>query len=577
VIDALWFLSRRTFVNAARRKLAQIRNPRYAVAVLIGIAYLVALVSNHHGAPRAGSPGASALGQHRELLAAVGIALAVAWAWLYGTGTAGLAFSQAEVVFLFTAPIRRSSLIQFKLFRAQGRLAWTVVIWAIIFSPAGFGLPTLLRAGALWALATTLYLHQVGASLVRTSLAEHGSAGLRRRLPSLVLLTLALVLVSIVLVNDLPLLAEAARHGAAALLAAVDQAASRPAPALLLFPFRLLARPITARDTSAWLAAIWPVLLVMVAHYVWVIRSDTAFEETAAEASTRRAARLSARRTGAPNPGASVRGYSPPIFRLAPTGWPAMAILWKNLIQVVRSRRARAILLVVLVACAAAAIASVNHAASVTLIGTLAATWGGLSLLMGPQWIRNDLRTDLARLELLRSFPVRGAEIVAAEAAAAAAVLTCVQWMFAVFAYCAYLGATLPGFTLATRTIGLAAALLALPAVNFAGFLIQNGAALAYPAWVRVGPARAAGIETLGQNVLSMLVYAIALLLMLALPLGAAAGLGLLLRPFLHWLALVPAMLAGLALLGAECFVLVRALGALFERLDISPIGQTSS
>jgi hypothetical protein len=45
----------------------------------------------------------------------------------------------------------------------------------------------------------------------------------------------------------------------------------------------------------------------------------------------------------------------------------------------------------------------------------------------GPQWIRNDLRGDLLKLDLLRSYPLRGASLVAAETASSALILTGLQ------------------------------------------------------------------------------------------------------------------------------------------------------
>ena len=40
-----------------------------------------------------------------------------------------------------------------------------------------------------------------------------------------------------------------------------------------------------------------------------------------------------------------------------------------------------------------------------------------------------------------------------------------------------------------------------LPGINLLGMLIQNGAALLYPAWVRLGSGRPGGVEALGQNI----------------------------------------------------------------------------
>ena len=75
-------------------------------------------------------------------------------------------------------------------------------------------------------------------------------------------------------------------------------------------------------------------------HYIWVVRSDTAFEEAAAAVSLQRAQALSERRAGRPVRRRR-REITPPLFRLAPQGWPAGAILWKNLVAVTRTQRVR--------------------------------------------------------------------------------------------------------------------------------------------------------------------------------------------------------------------------------------------
>ena len=72
--------------------------------------------------------------------------------------------------------------------------------------------------------------------------------------------------------------------------------------------------------------------------------------------------------------------------------------------------------------------------------GWLAATWAGLTIVIGPQWVRNDLRSDLLKLDLLRSYPLRGRSVVAAEAAASTLVLTALQLGLLVIAYLAFLG-----------------------------------------------------------------------------------------------------------------------------------------
>src|SRR5205814_9364812 len=72
----------------------------------------------------------------------------------------------------------------------------------------------------------------------------------------------------------------------------------RPLLGTLLRPFEIMIRPLIAPTPAAWLHAVAPAGVLLILHYVWVIRADTAFEEAAAETSLQRARHLAARRSG---------------------------------------------------------------------------------------------------------------------------------------------------------------------------------------------------------------------------------------------------------------------------------------
>jgi hypothetical protein len=243
-----------------------------------------------------------------------------------------------------------------------------------------------------------------------------------------------------------------------------------------------------------------------------------------------------------------------------------------------RTARIRKVALSFAVAAAALGLFSLQQSGPLTAaIGALSGTWAIFSIALGPQWVRNDLRTDLQHLELLRSYPVSGAAILAAEAAAAATVLTLVQLILIGLAYCALLGdPTLP-VSIRARSIAVVAAAAVLPAVNYVGLLLLNGGALLFPAWVRIGPTRASGVEGLGQNALSMVVYAAALLVVLLPALVAAGAAFLPLRHVIGEWAWIPGGLAGLLVLAVESRLLLGPLGRAFERIDIPTAGIESA
>jgi hypothetical protein len=123
------------------------------------------------------------------------------------------------------------------------------------------------------------------------------------------------------------------------------------------------------------------------------------------------------------------------------------------------------------------------------------------------------------------------------------------------------------------RSVLLLGALVFLPAINLLGMLLQNGATLLYPAWVRLGSGRPAGVEALGQNLLMMVVYVALLSLTLALPLALGGGAFLLLRPVINDWAALPALVLALGTMAFEAALLVEWLGRLFEQTDPAVAG----
>ncbi len=567
---AFTFFVARTTANLARHKLAQLRNPRYAIAMLLGLVYLWGMLGRRSG-PSGAPPGP--LASHLELITALGVTLVVGWTWMFGRDRRALAFSPAEVTFLFTAPVPRRTLIQFKLVRAQGIILLNTLLWSVLLSGERFGAHAWMRGASVWTPLSTLYLHRLGASFVRTSLTQHRAAAMRHRVVSIAAMAIVIGTVVLIVASDFPALMAARGRGVRALLDAVEAAFARPLPSLVLAPFRIAVRPLAQHQASEWLRAVGPALVLLALHFVWVVRSDTAFEEAAAEASFSRARALESGRRGTPGPRGDGKALSPAPFRLGARGHPAMAIYWKNLIAAGRRRRAANVALGFAAGAAALAFLAFNPIGAIgTTAGTLIATWGILSLVAGPQWVRNDLRTDLARLDILRSFPLRGAALVAAEAAASTTILTLVQMSLMLLAYVAFLGDAGGAVSLRMRTIALVAAGTLLPAVNFLSLLIQNGAALLFPAWVRIGPVRG-GVEAVGQNLVMMIAHVIVLAAGLALPVLAGAAVFWVARPAVALWALVPAIAVLVGAVGVECVLLLRWLGRVFEQIDIAESG----
>lgn len=562
----LWLL-RHGARNRLRRQLRRLRDPRYSVAVGAGLAYFW-LIFLRPGRPAAPFADATT-GDTAPLVYALGFAVVVASFWFLGSDRAALTFTPAEVQLLFPAPVRRRQLVELKLLQAQFRILVSTVIWVFLLGATAGSF--LLRGIALWVIFTTLSLHRVGASLVRASAAAHGVASARRHAGALIVFGAAAAAVAWSVAEALPALRVAAAAGD--LGTALTTLLHQPAMRAVLTPFRLVLAPLFASTAGEWLRAIGPALLIVVAHVPWVLRTDAAFEEAAAEAAARRAAQLGAARSRAVRvraprrQGAGTSGWLP----LRPAGPPAVAIAWKNALALVRLVSPAMIVGALLSAGAILAMVLAiapgpRSATNVVGLGLLG--FAALLVLMGPRWIRNDLRLDMLRLEVLRSYPLSGAAIVRAEIAASVLALTAIQ--IALLIPAAVLIPRRPEgwYALPDRTALLIAIILTLPALNAAGLLIQNAAALLFPGWMRLGLVRTGGVEAVGQSLVTTIGGVVTLVVVLAVPGLAGIALAVFGVAKVGLWGLVPAAAAGSALVLAELWMITAWLGRVFDRTE---------
>ena len=389
-----------------------------------------------------------------ELMGAIGVVGALLWGWVFGVERRVLAFSPAEVTFLFSGPVTRRGLVQYKLLRNQVLILFNSLLWTLILARERFGASPWLRAMSIWVLLTTISFHRLGASFVRTSLLEHGRIALRHRLVSLALLGVLLVGLVWSVQDALPDLAAGWAGGLTTFLDALADASTRPVPRVLLAPFRAMVRPLAAHTArrlgyarSAPRSGCWCFIMSGSSG-----RTPPSRKRPPKRPAARAARGLPRARRCRPSPTASRL----PCSASRPSAGRRGAILWKNLLAVVRTRRARNIAMAILVAAVLAGLSSFQVVGSVAeVVGWLAATWAGLAIVIGPQWIRNDLRSDLLKLDMLRSYPLAGRAVVAAETAASAVVLTALQIGLLLVAYFAFLGNVGMEPDLATRTVAL--------------------------------------------------------------------------------------------------------------------------
>jgi ABC-2 type transport system permease protein len=570
--DALRYLLWHSARNRLRGQIARLRRPRYLLAVVAGGLYFGTLLFNSRmPSPLTGST-SSTIGQ---LIYTALIFVTVASGWIFGSDRPALVFSEAEVQLLFPAPLSRSALVRYKVVQAQIVVLFSVIIWVVLLRRGGTMLPFWMRAISLWIILSTLYLHRVGASLVRTSAVAHGRRGIRSNAIPIAIVGAVILIVAITVVRAIPTVRSALQLGAGGV--ALEQLVTSQPLAAILFPFRLLVAPLFADSAAHWLVATVPAFALMAVHYPWVTRTDAAFEEAVADAAAKRARAIAASRDTRRRPVIITEGaVSRPWFPLAPTGHPAVAIVWKNVLGYTRALRLTtvAILLCGIVVIGTAVYSEVGDWSDLAQIGeTLCAIPIVMLIVLGPGFVRADLRQDLLQLDLLRSYPLRGSTIVAAEIASSTIILTVMQYVLLAFAALLSSFDVRPPVPIAPAVL---IALVALPMLNAIALTVANGSALLFPGWVRLGDGRAQGIEAMGQNVLAIFVSLIITFLALLPPLIVAtivaSGVSAISSRAISIWYFVPAVPVGALVALGELWFVMKWLGRVFARTDLAQI-----
>ncbi len=501
--------------------------PRIAAAAAIGYFVLLAWLSPKGAGERDT--------QIAAVVGALGMMVLVMSSWLLGTGGKLVELTPAERALLLPAPISTARVMDVKLMRLQATALGNAVMWTALTSGGQHWDTIGRRVVAFWVVITTLQLHRIGAGRSRASAAIHPA--LRR----------ILGLFGIGLVALVPIvLSGAIRESAPGLAAFLDELAASPLARAVLLPFVLVLRPLTAAAFAQWIAMLGPALAILLLHYLWVRRLGPDLDRE-------------------PDPFTSPKGA--PLWMLAPRGSAASAFFWKNMTALVR--RSTALLAIgaaVAVLVLPIALRSVGRGGASEFLGWMLLMWSLLLLLMGPQFVRNDLRRDQGLLALLRTLPVRGHQVILGSSVAAASTLALGVIALLLAGALATAGSFQPPLPSEHRGVWIAAVILVIGPVSLAGILLQNAAVILLPAWSRM-TARRGTATALGTNLANSALTILVLALLCVLPAGLAwlawrAADGM-------WMPVTCGLVAGLVL-GAECWGMVRWLGSRFEKIDAS-------
>jgi len=194
--------------------------------------------------------------------------------------------------------------------------------------------------------------------------------------------------------------------------------------------------------------------------------------------------------------------------------------------------------------------------------------------LTGSQLFANDLRLDLARSEILKSYPMVGERLVAAEIAAPLVAITALDVIFAV---CGSLFMRLAGTRekglqfFATPQFIVCMLILVLPVCAML-LLIRNAVPLYFPAWVMRPPDEGRSFVTVGQRLVVLFANLFALLVtLLPAALVFAPSLWIAWKYFHgHAVFMAVATVPAAVIICTEVWLGVKLLGARFDAMDVS-------
>ena len=574
MIGALFFLLFNSWKNRLRMRIRRLKRPKYLVGAIVGALYvyfyffrflLFGMGRRAGGGGWSVMPGNAAV---KESIGALALCVIVLLAWVIPHERSALTFTEAEVAFLFPAPIRRRTLVHYKLLKSQIGILFTMLIFTVVFGRFRAGGTAWIHALGWWVILSTLNLHFIGSSFARTMLLDRGISNWKRRI---IVLTPAVIALGAVITWITRTVPPPDMENFSSFY--VQRAlASGPLP-YLLYPFRLVVRPYLATNALGFLMAFGPALLLMAAHYWWVVRSNVAFEEASVEASRKLAERVATIRANRGQWAGRPKKKKRAPFKLRPIGPPAVGLLWKNLIGAGQTFTWRFWLLWAWLVIVMSFVFSENARMMdfSALIGIVAGWLLLMSFLVGPQLVRQDFRRELPMADVLKAYPLRGWQVALGELLAPAAILTGVQWLLILLCVglLSHFGSTEIEFG-ARVAVAFGVAVVA-PALNLVMLLVPNTAVLLFPGWFQTGKDAPQGIEATGQRLIFALGQMVALALALMPAAAACVLLFIVLKMVLGPFGAAPiASVVAALLLAAEAGLGVLFLGRLFERFDLS-------
>ena len=558
-----------TLKNRTIQRLRRLREPRYLIGAIAGAAYFWFFIFRRSMAAHNSSSNPKLIIMKTLSVspvvadcAAVVLLLLMITAWALPADSGGLEFTETEIAFLFPAPLRRRDILLYKIVRAQPQALFSALIMTVL----GWWRNGLFIG--VWSAISVLGVYFTLVSLGRARL-RLMHVGFLARLAGVAAIVAGLVWIA---KSELSTINFRTLKNAPQVMNALSVPFHKPLIRTILFIPRLIASAAIP-PSFAMLAISVPIVLALGVGFFFVAAGlNVSFEEASIAASQKKANRQ--QRVQGQRAGTFVMfRRAPAPFKLGETGPIETAVVWKNMIALVRNSIAWVVVFAAVLAFMLGVALWSRETTAYTAIGSMLMFMSCFFPLMGPNVFSNDLRLDMPRLEVLKSYPITGERLIAAEIASPLLVISILEMLFATSASIMMGLGNANKLTkfIATPQFIVAVLLLTIP-ICAVQLVIRNSIPVLFPAWAMRSKDEPRGFVAMGQRIVTLAGN----LIVLAVALIPAA---IVFLPSI-WLAFKffagnPAFVAvatmpAVAVLLTEVWMGIKALGAQFEKLDIT-------
>lgn len=527
------FLTLRTFRNRIVYRLRRFKEIRYLLGAIIGGAYFLFLITRGGGKP-------PFLRMDENFFAIIGL-FALLLPWIF-TNLSSLAFSEAELHFVIGGPVSRPRVLLYKFIQAQPQVIIAVLVAAFLGVPTG-GYVGFWFAYCLFSMYTTFV------AVVRQWLNDRGIGTFWISLAAILAACGAGFAVWVFAHTEPPGL-------------------EYPAFSAMLFVPRIFARLLYVKSVAELAMAIVPAVLLFALLFFVASTIRIHFNDLVMTASER-VTRFRARMERQPGTEVSFRRLGAP-FRLREGAPPEMAIVWKNTTAIVRMAFSSILFVFVMSALFLAGAMIWEDQKLKEMCAWFALGSAAVFPVFGSMFFKQDYRLEVTRADVMKTWPITGERLMAAEVAAPLLTISVLELILIVNAAVTSLIAGGRAAKFASPQLLSIVLLVAVP-ICAMQICLRNSMPVLFPGWGFRTREEQRGFIAMGQQILMTIINLVTLSLFL-FPAFVVSAVGLWIAAWFN--ADSPAILAAATmpavfLLMGEVWLVIKVLGAQIDKLDV--------